>query len=80
MEKWFIVLENKVKKRFLVFQTSFINEFESVMCKQDKTKFALHVFGLSYREKLARIAFIDYLKKNQKYKFSLWVLMDFFKL
>ena len=79
MEKWFVILENKIKRKFLVIHTSFINEFESVMCIQDRTRFALHIFGSSYRERLARLAFINYLRKTQKYKFRIWVLFDFFK-
>lgn len=75
---YFAVMTDKIRKKYIVIKTSFIDALESIFIHQDKGHYSMQVFSDRYNDRLERIEYIKFLRKRG-YRFKYRLLFDFLK-
>lgn len=75
---YFAVITDKLRKKYIVVKTSFIEALEGVFIQQDKEIYSMQAFSDRYNDRLERIEYIKFLRKRGcRFKYRL--LFDFLK-
>ncbi|CDE59187.1 unknown [Fusobacterium sp. CAG:439] len=75
---YFAVITDKLRKKYIVVKTSFIEALEGVFIQQDKEIYSMQAFSDRYNDRLERIEYIKFLRKRG-YRFKYRLLFDFLK-
>lgn len=75
---YFAVITDKIRKKYIVVKTSFIEALESIFIQQNKEVYSMQVFSDRYNDRLERIEYIKFLRKRG-YRFKYRLLFDFLK-
>lgn len=75
---YFAVITDKLRKKYIVVKTSFIEALEGVFIQQDKEIYSMQAFSDRYNDRLERIEYIKFLRKRG-YRFKYRLLIDFLK-
>lgn len=69
---YFVVITDKIRKKYIVVKTSFIDALESIFIRQDKGDYSMQVFSDRYNDRLERIEYIKFLRKLFDYTKTNW--------
>lgn len=75
---YFAVITDKIRKKYIVVKTTFIEALESIFIQQNKEVYSMQVFSDRYNDRLERIEYIKFLRKRG-YRFKYRLLFDFLK-
>lgn len=75
---YFVVITDKIRKKYIVVKTTFIEALESIFIQQNKEVCSMQVFSDRYNDRLERIEYIKFLRKRG-YRFKYRLLFDFLK-
>lgn len=75
---YFAVITDKIRKKYIVVKTIYIEALESIFIQQDKEVYSMQVFSDRYNDRLERIEYIKFLRKRV-YRFKYRLLFDFLK-
>lgn len=75
---YFVVITDKMRKKYIVVKTLFIAALENIFMHQDKEVYSMQAFSDRYNDRLERIEYIKFLRKRG-YKFKYRLLFDFLK-
>lgn len=75
---YFAVITDKLRKKYIVVKTSFIEALEGVFIQQDKEIYSMQAFSDHYNDRLERIEYINFLRKRG-YRFKYRLLFEFLK-
>ena len=74
---YFAVITDKIRKKYIVVKTSFIDAIESIFIRQDKGHYCRY-FQTGIMDRLERIEYVKFLRQRG-YKFKYRLLFDFLK-
>lgn len=75
---YFAVITDKIRKKYIVVKTTYIEALESIFIQQNKEVFSIQIFSDRYNDRLERIEYIKFLRKRG-YRFKYRLLFDFLK-
>lgn len=76
MENYFIVIIDKIKRKYYVVRTSYLFAFESIYLKKNKKEWSMMIFSDDYSERINRLKFIKGIRRDN-YRFMRKLLGEF---